>query len=417
MAVLEQRVRGLILALAVAGCGAAADPDEAPRYLDDAAFRRATLESSLLAPETPYARLRLQRYERAWAALPAWNPPSAPVNSDGTRETPAPLAIPEASRRGDLAALRDLGERAFWTYPAQLAPSAVGGAPGDVDTLARHGFLVDRGAVVGLRRVTLPAGGGEALAFTCATCHAARDAAGAVVPGVANASLDIGRLSSMNAEAEAVAARLRAWGVGRVDVSTADAREPVAMPDLRAVRYQRTLHRAGAVANRSLAALAVRVETLLVTSLREAVRPPREVALGLAVYLRSLGDGLGPAPSTGEAPGGAVFARACARCHVPGDYAGGNIPADEVGTERAIADSVERGTGAYRAPSLRGVATRGPLLHDGAARDLDALLDPARVRPDYAASRRGPGPIVGHPFGLDLSAADRAALLDFLRRL
>lgn len=419
MALRQQRLRGLIAAAGLTACGATHDgPTEAERYLRDAAFRRATLVASLAAPTLPYATLRLRHYESGdegdWARLPTWNPPAGSWSPDAT-DLPAlqPFVITEGARRGDLDALRALGEAAFWNYPAQLAPSAV--ALSDRGTLARRGVRFEGASAVGLRRVRLP-DGSEAVALTCAACHSAADATGASIAGLMNASLDLGALAASHTDDPALAARYRAWGPGRVDVTTPDGREPVAVPDLRAVRFQRYLQRAGAVAQRSLASLAVRIETLLITSLHASVRPPREVSLGLAVYLYALGEALGPAPSPDGTRGGRLFAARCARCHAPPDYSGGWVPAEEVGTDPSAARSVERGTGSYRVPSLRGVGARVGLLHDGAATDVEMLLDPQRVRADYTLSRRG-GAIVGHAYGLDLDAGDRAALREFLRAL
>ena len=83
---------------------------------------------------------------------------------------------------------------------------------------------------------------------------------------------------------------------------------------------------------------------------------------------------------------------------------GGVIPAEDIGTDDTLARSPDRGTGGYRIPSLRGVGARTWLLHDGSARGLDALLDPARETP-------------GHDPGRALDSVDRAALLSFLRAL
>ncbi len=196
-----------------------------------------------------------------------------------------------------------------------------------------------------------------------------------------------------------------------VDVTTDDGREPVAIPDLRAVREQSHLQRSGAVRRRSLSALAIRIETLLITSHREAVRPPREVALGLALYLDSLADSL-PSPRV-DHPGAAVFAARCGRCHSPPTWGGGLVPAWEVGTDPTLARSATRGTGSYRVPSLRGVGARRWLLHDGSVEGLDALLDPARLSDGYRGAR-GAGAIPGHVFGTDLPAAERSALRAFL---
>ncbi|MEZ4394176.1 MAG: hypothetical protein R3A48_24140 [Polyangiales bacterium] len=417
MALQQQRLRGLIAAAALLGCGAAGEgPDEISRYLDDPGFRRETLVRSLVAPQTPYAQLRLRRYATGdaqdWSALPVWDPPAAPLREGGEVSEPArPLGVAPEATRGDLAALRALGERAFWRYPAQLAPDAVARATSEPDRLEAAGFSREGGALVGLLRVRLP-DGGDGVALSCAACHAGRLADGSLAPGLANDRLDLGALSARDVADPSLAARLRAWGPGRVDVTTGDGSEPVAIPDLRPVRFQRFLHRAGAVEQRSLASLAVRVETLLITSLHGAVRPPREVAAGLAVYLYGLGDAMQTTAAQGD--GARVFAERCARCHAGEGMSGGLVAADEVGTDPAIARSVERGTGSYRVPSLRGVGARRGLLHDGAARDLEALLDPRRLDPGYAGGRRGVGAIPGHAFGLELSGEAREALVGFL---
>jgi hypothetical protein len=54
-------------------------------------------------------------------------------------------------------------------------------------------------------------------------------------------------------------------------------------------------------------------------------------------------------------------------------------------------------------PSLRGLGSRTPLLHDASILTLGAFLDPARAG--------------GHPFGLDLDDASRATLLTYLSTL
>lgn len=382
----------LALIVAAASCGDDGAPDPT-RYLRDPAWRRGELVASLTTLDNDYARLRLARYDTGatddWSRLPAWNPPASPVGRD---DAARPLDLPATS---DLAALRSLGERAFFRYPAMLASPAVEAALREPGAAARYGFWASAdGTLGGLVRVAL-ADGSTAVAYSCATCHASvRE--GAVVAGLANADLDLG-----------------AWGPGRVDVTTSDGSEALAVPDLRAVGEQVFLQRAGAVRRRSVVSLAIRVETLLITSHHEVVRPPREVALGLALYLDGLAETLPRGAATGGA-GEAVFMARCAGCHAPPTLGGGLVAAEVVGTDPALARTATRGTGSYRVPSLRGVGARGWLLHDGTLRGLDALLDAARLRDDYAGPR-GVGAVRGHAFGLDLSAGDRDALLGFLR--
>jgi hypothetical protein len=95
---------------------------------------------------------------------------------------------------------------------------------------------------------------------------------------------------------------------------------------------------------------------------------------------------------------------------------GAPVPLAAVATDPAIGLSAERGTGNYRVPSLRGLGARRALLHNASLRDATELLDPARVRPDFAGGRR-PGPVPGHAFGLTLDERERADLLAFLATL
>ena len=70
-------------------------------------------------------------------------------------------------------------------------------------------------------------------------------------------------------------------------------------------------------------------------------------------------------------------------------------------------------------PSLQGVWFRNAFAHGGQAETLEAWLDPARLQPDYVPKgfHIGPGPIQGHPFGLNLSATDKQDLIAFLGTL
>jgi hypothetical protein len=172
------------------------------------------------------------------------------------------------------------------------------------------------------------------------------------------------------------------------------------------------------VRQRSIVSLAIRLETLIITSQDEVLRPPREVALGLAVAVWALADELpAAAPASKEAQRGlAVVERSCSTCHVTEAFTGPPVPLAVVGTDPTLGLSPDRGTGLYRVPSLRGVGSRGPLLHDASAPDLDAFFDPARVTPGFTGSRSH-GPIEGHPFNIALSASDRAAALAYLKGL
>lgn len=353
------------LAVALAGCTAA---DDGARYLDEAPFRRAQLVASLVNPDNGYSRLRLAQYATGapgdWDALPAFNPPVATLDGDGNRrDDERALDLTAASGSGAELAL---GQEAFFRYPTQPLPGLTGGA----------------GTLVSARLDD----GSETLALTCASCHA-RVVDGTLTAGPANEAIDLG------------------WGPGLIDVS-APGDAPIAIPDLRTTALQAYLQRDGAVRNDGVVALAIRIETLIITAHEGTVRPPREVALALARWLATLTPAPPPSPASGSvaARGAVLFAQRCAGCHVPPSFAGAIVPLAVVGTDPAVGLSSDRGTGGYRVPSLRGVSTRGRLLHDGSVADLATLFDAGRT-------------VAGHRFGLDLPATDRDALLAYLATL
>ena len=217
----------------------------------------------------------------------------------------------------------------------------------------------------------------------------------------------------------ALVSAMLAWGPGRLDVTTTTGKEPVRIPDLRPVRWLTYLQQDATVRVRSLATLAIRIETLIITSNEQAVRPPRMITLALAAYLMSLAD---PLPSVDAAAaasprGASLFAYHCATCHVPPALTGNPVPLATIGTDPTLGLSPVRGTGTYRVPSLHGVASRGPLLHDGTVPSLAAFFDPARVTPAFSGKLHGAGAVPGHVHGLDLSEPDRAALIAYLEGL
>lgn len=138
--------------------------------------------------------------------------------------------------------------------------------------------------------------------------------------------------------------------------------------------------------------------------------------------------------------GEAVFtASGCARCHTPPLYTANKlVPApgftppaehlakydilsERVGTDPTLTMTTRRGTGYYKIPSLKGVWYRGPFEHNGSVATLEDWFDPRRLRDDYVPTGfKGLAPtraVPGHPFGLSLPAADRAALIAFLKTL
>jgi hypothetical protein len=346
----RQRLRGLILILA-AGCAeptweaelASNDPRAvAEAFVDHSSFRQAALEASLNDPIRDYGLLRLEHYTSDWNRLPVWDPA-------GIGE-----ALPETDE-----ALLALGRRAFLTLP--MSPSRQWPDLVDPTTLAWADDLP---------------------ALSCASCHSAI-VDGERVLGLPDPSLDLSPT----------------WPLGTVDPTSDGMTNPTTVADLRVVRHQAALHWSGTLDN-SLAALAVRIDTLLITDMGAQARPPRVAPVAIAAWLWSLAETLPPIDTSHAGAG--VFDVHCAACHGL-DGVAEPVLVDVVGTDPAAADSSTRGTGRYRVPSLRGVGQRSPLLHDGSVHSLDVLLDSQRMG--------------GHSFGQELDDADRALLLGFLGTL
>lgn len=398
-----------LLCCGLAACGAddaersAEDwPAVATEYATDHAAARAALEASLLNPDNGYSTLRLARYtEEAWGALDEWNPRVRPIYVDELgQRAPSPedegwaALTMEGALEGD-APLLALGAEAFDRYPLQIVPAFTRVLQRRAQAEEVGLWIDDDGQLGGLVWVDSP--GGVFPAVTCATCHSGPDRDGALVSGLANHRLDYGGILDVAAGG---GTDMGTWGRARVDVTSDELVNPAAVPDLRPIRHQRTLHRAATLYNAPMA-LMVRIETLIITSMRQSVRPPKAASAALARYLWSLGDALPPIP---EGPGRAIFERTCAPCHAGPEMSGEGVATEAIGTPDAVARSSARGTGMWRIPSLRGVGHRRPLLASGEVRDVEHLLDPERAVP-------------GHPFGLDLPAEERASLLAFLRAL
>jgi mono/diheme cytochrome c family protein len=385
---------------------AGSEPDaelaEGALYVGDADYRRRALEASLVNPDNAYSRLRRERYtESAWGALPEWNPRTsamelgrvdAPVDSNAWSQ----LSIEQVPWQSE--ALLELGREAFFRYPIQaFAPARrvlelAGQAP-------RYGFWADGAVLGGMVWTEFPAG--EVLpAFTCGACHASLES-GRVVAGKNNAALDVeaAEFDSLSGSDHVTSSGRE----GRIDVTPDGLDNPTAIADLRAVRSQRHLHRAATIEN-GLIALAVRIETLIITSLAESARPPQKLAFALAWYLWNLEpEPQGAAPEL-AARGETLFAGECATCHTPPDFSGPRVSLDVVGTAPSVAESPDRFTGSYRVPSLRGVGDRRRLFANGVVFDVREVLDPARAAP-------------GHAFGFGLAPDQREELLAYLSTL
>jgi mono/diheme cytochrome c family protein len=335
---------------------------------------------------------------------------------------------PRSRRRAGWIAL---GRRVFFQYPLRaeigvehaLAPWIVGA---ELTANGGEALGVERtrdGATPGLVAFD-DVDGKKRIGITCAACHTAvRE--GVVVAGAARRRFDLGALRlayyrDTGAPVEAgLARRMASWGPGRADVTEDDDEDPVAIPDLWGLRDETHLTQAGTIRHIGPAALALRQETQLLHANALRVRPPRELAWALAMYLYSLEPPPAHAVTDRAAvvKGAALFEEHCRTCHTRPDGGGEPIVVARVGTDPSLANGKARGTGTYRVTSLVRVADAGPYLHDGSVPSLDALLSTERLAPDYAGGVRGPGPIRGHAFGVALAASDRAALVSYLSSL
>jgi mono/diheme cytochrome c family protein len=429
-------------AIELAACSSTPPSRGGVPYLDDVAYRRAELTASLVNPSNEYSQLRLAHYAtndaNDWDRLPEWNPD---VEAIATTELDAPggatlsisdaahaLALPDTVTSENDPALLALGEAAFRSYPVQLAPYFSTALKSRAAATGVGLWLDDARGVGGLVRARM-ADGSVQIAVTCATCHGSPGAVaaaplgaggGGIVDGLPNAQLDVGAAMLAAGPVDpSTAANIAAWGPGRLDVTTTAGTEPVRISDLRPVRFLTYLQQDATVEKRDLTALAIRIETLAITSSGLVVRPPRVVALALAAYVSSLADRL-PDSSAAQAAspqGEQVFQASCTMCHTTPAFTGAPVPLDVVGTDPTLGLSPSRGTGFYRVPSLHGVGSRGPLLHDGTVPSVSAMFDPSRPTPAFQGRLHGSGAVEGHPFGLALSDADRAALIAYLEAL
>jgi hypothetical protein len=167
-----------------------------------------------------------------------------------------------------------------------------------------------------------------------------------------------------------------------------------------------------------------------------------EQLYALALYIYSLE----PPPNPNKfdsvaARGEKVFQGAgCPMCHTPPLYTNNKLtPAQgftpppahlkkydilrvSLGTDPSLTLKTRRGTGYYKVPSLKGVWYRSMFEHNGSCATLEDWFDPGRTRDDYVPTGfKGHGvktrAVKGHPFGLNLSAEDRKALIAFLKTL
>lgn len=436
--------------------------DDVVQYIESPAYRRGVLERDLTETNNDYARERLGQYGLpglGWDVLGERDPASRALTVLDVQRLQAGASLEDLGLEG--AALEgaglegassvggsplgrraltepgslsddewvELGRQVFFELPLRadrnLEILATQASEGEATPFEEVGFLREphpdeptRDELVSLR-VFRDEAGAVRLGHSCAQCHASRNAAGELSAVRSNRDLDYGaiRLRAQGLEPGDLPPELDATplgdldrlGPGRTDVLGDSTFNPYAFPDLGGLVDMPFLHHNANWVNTGHATLAIRCETLYITSSNPTARIPRALSWAIAAYYRSLPPPPRPeleldadAVSRGEEQ---FEASGCVGCHAPPLYTSDRwVEIETIGTDDAAGMSAARFSGAYRIPSLRGVGGNAPYLHHGAFATLEEMFDPDREEP-------------GHAFGLELEPADRADLLAFLRSL
>jgi hypothetical protein len=166
-----------------------------------------------------------------------------------------------------------------------------------------------------------------------------------------------------------------------------------------------------------------------------------EALYALALYTESLKPLPNPNPVNADSEAGErIFLReGCTGCLTPPLYTDNKLELAEcftpprdlpstldvlpvsVRTDPGLALRTRKGSGFYKAPSLRGLWYRGHYLHDGSVASLEEMFDPDRVKDSHTPGGYSPPgirnrAIKGHEFGLALNERERSQLIAFLRR-
>lgn len=364
-------------------------------YLDDRAWRRDVLEQSLWMPELPYAVKLLDNYglePGGWELLPARSFEVGPVYGMLGEEADFSGELIDPTEPRDLAGWLELGEEVFWRLPMRRDAYIewLVANPQHWDEVGVE--RADDGALRGFVRY-VDARGAVRVGISCAACHGHEGQAGRAVSG-----LDLGKARALFRASRGLdPAPFDQWGPGMVDVTDDRITDPVAIPNLFGLSKQRYYNASASIKAVNPATLAVRFETQYILNYGYEVRPPRALTWALAMYVMSLDElddrGMSEPPPE-------VFIERCASCHDPeASFAGDLVRAEVTTSDQLAASSPTRGTGYYRAPSLRGVGLGGPFLHDSGVSTLEELLDS------------------GHPSGDPISGQERDMLLAYLRQL
>jgi hypothetical protein len=374
--------------------------------------------------EPPYFRDTVRAYpdgHHAGLAAAALKHPTTSLTLGGfTYRTSRPLI--EAGR--EIFRTYHFGTHQFWDFRRAIDWSS--GVTDPAEYASRYGVKRDaEGKFVGIVGI-VEKDGQVVYGHSCALCHSNVDAAGTIVDGMPNHDYDIGlyydalrpriRDGDLVYLGDAALAVLGKQGRGRTDPTMDSWWAPVKPPSFFALRgMEHGLRSNGDTANLWLQCY---------RNLNNSYAVESPIMEALMAFLLSIE----PPPNPrrrGEAEerGAAIFrSQGCDRCHAPPYYTTGRVIDWEV--IRTDPDRIHNGwPKGYKVPSLLRVDLETLFLHDGSLTRLEDLFDPARLDPSFAPAgipeaRRKPGAgVPGHPFGLGLAPADRAALVAFLRTL
>ena len=399
-------------------------------YISDIEYRRAVLERDLLETDNFYAQRRLSLYGMAgsgWDLLPLRDPLSRSLTDEDrallAAGEPLPFDDSQATRLvpdtppDDPTEWAELGRLVIDEYPlrADATYQTLAGIPG---ALEETGFIqAADGAWIGLR-VFKDEEGEVRVAPTCGQCHCTTEVNGIPSPVLGNKNMDLGRAELLGRgldpdeppppDLPPALRNLYDLEPGQADVLGDGEFNPFGIPDLGGLLRMPYLQANANWYHRETATLAIRCETLFITSNLERSQIPRELSWAIASWIRyqQFPPPLDAVPAPEAEDGEQVFLDAdCDSCHPAPDYTSDRlVTIEEVGTDDATSSSPVRFTGYVRIPSLRGVGLTGPWLHHGAIDTLEELFDADREEP-------------GHMWGTDLSEEDKVALVAFLRSI
>lgn len=294
-------------------------------------------------------------------------------------------------------------------------------------------------AVVGVQGTVGAGGELTSVGITCALCHSSVD--NSFAPGIgrrrdgwANTDLNVGAIVALSPALDAATrVEFNAWGPGRYDprhhafdgtaiVSLNSPSLPIVIPPiygLKGVGFETFtgdgpisywnsyvgVGQMGGQGNFSDPRIG-----LFITQTPDLVTPKLAALLAYQLSLRTPAPPAGSVDAAAARRGQRLFRNeaGCATCHRPPnftdvqDYPGRSVPflhdPAEVGMDPAYA--ARTATKRYRTTPLRGLWRHPPFFHDGSAPDLLAVVN------HY-----------DQLFGLNLSAAEKADLVEYLKSL